>query len=1510
MKTLKKLMALTLFVVMIFQVQMLATVPVSASENLINNISSNNWGMYAVPVLGEMKIDGYFDEWDWSSRICMFPDFEARNTNSAEVCVNYDDDNLYLGFIVKDITPLNNTVDPELEYSITWRGDCFQLRFRGDHNVWATFAYHNLTDRYSMYLNDLDAEAQNKTYNIMYLTEPGSTKFTVVKEFGGTLGTRPAQVTGMEMCAVLDKQVDNNTVNYEVKFPRSAIFYETGTTYKAGDIIQMGIECYWSNDSGRMPGTNYKDNLQAGTSSRSFFWTAYNAWGDVVFLDQNHIEQRNYVKDYESPISGYFNIDLEVDKNAKYLTVTVDDEEGCRVRNLIAELEIDEGSEYIVEEKINTKIVRVKWDGRDNEGEKVSPGTYYFNGITHEGISPIYDYHFYSPGKVPWNNAATSAGWLADHFPPEAAFAYEDEVFFGAHFAEGGTALIAYDPVNREKKWGVSYGGKFITANSKYIWAQPGWTFTFSSPIYGNIFIGRYNRADGSYAPYTVFGETKEVEYANTDLLGILNGQTVATVTGMAANEEVLAIATGDNSTTGTVKGATLYPMATAKYKNYISGISLLRHDDMHVYKRIAVEDIGQIAFSKDYKHLYAVSGNKIVEVNIASGEVTDVNLKLGDAVLGPMTVDNDGNIVIFDKGDDCQVKAYSAKTGDLVYTIGKKGGRSYDGEWDETGFIKQVSSITCGYEDRIWVVECFENPRRISEWSRDGELLYDMIGNAQYSCMGASIHQQDPTLAYYMASEMKIDIENNTYKMNKVLYIPDAEKHEMFPIDAGYGIEYFSSDASGEMHNYVWCNQTLYIEGEDGRYRPCFKVGTLSDFFDFTKSDTSNSIDINTEALYQNYDRQKAREYEAYWGRVFSGYSGSDTYIWNDLNMDGIVSRDECDIYPSYSDYYSTYDSPLYTSTGALLKNGSTQLYASDAQGKTRSEFFYDAYVYDENNNLVSIFKTQEDEIARPDDVADIDATVGLWENYWQKTGVASTSYQYYYTGPPVIPYQAYWDQRVTTDTLEWSGYMTRPTNAIGIWSPVEFSENGAPIYKLEGCKLLENISAASSILFEDSDIVFATPTQTRNTYMDDAVKGYDKNTGKLIWSYRNDWPGVHASHMSGMQAPYGVLNGTLKNLGTFYNSEGDQYTVIRGNYGCNYIITTDGYYVATLMQDSRTVATALPADLTPGDDMNGFSGGGEPFGGNGSTQSDGGSRFVIATGGRVPIVVRIEGMDTIKHIKTVPFKATLKELEKCYAWVEPKEEGTGIVTGEETGYEIKYAAKGFKLDGASDDWEGYKALHISVDGTAEYADARLAWNEENLYAIFEVSDESPMVNGANEYVRLFKGGDVCDINLSETSNASSTPADGDIRIMLSKFKGEPIAVLFKQKDSKKTGTEEAQFSSPVRTVDYDTVKILSDAEVVINYTDTGYTIEAKISWNAIGYATPSTNSVMRGDLGIITGDSEGTLNLARIYYFNKDTGLTNDIPGEASTYPGKWGGITFSSDDPSEAYWAMFGE
>ena len=63
MKTLNKLFALTLTLCVIFSVFVMPTA-VYAGENLINNMASNNFGMYAVPTKGAVNIDASFEDWD------------------------------------------------------------------------------------------------------------------------------------------------------------------------------------------------------------------------------------------------------------------------------------------------------------------------------------------------------------------------------------------------------------------------------------------------------------------------------------------------------------------------------------------------------------------------------------------------------------------------------------------------------------------------------------------------------------------------------------------------------------------------------------------------------------------------------------------------------------------------------------------------------------------------------------------------------------------------------------------------------------------------------------------------------------------------------------------------------------------------------------------------------------------------------------------------------------------------------------------------------------------------------------------------------------------------------------------------------------------------------------------------------------------------------------------------------------------------------------------------------
>jgi len=109
-------------------------------------------------------------------------------------------------------------------------------------------------------------------------------------------------------------------------------------------------------------------------------------------------------------------------------------------------------------------------------------------------------------------------------------------------------------------------------------------------------------------------------------------------------------------------------------------------------------------------------------------------------------------------------------------------------------------------------------------------------------------------------------------------------------------------------------------------------------------------------------------------------------------------------------------------------------------------------------------------------------------------------------------------------------------------------------------------------------------------------------------------------------------------------------------------------------------------------------------------------------------------------------------------------------------------------------------------------------------------------------------------DVQLSPSGNALRDLVDGDMRIVIADFNRRPTV---------KAGGSK-------------------------------YTVEAAIPFTAIGF-TPSRGAKLTGDVGFMSSDADGKVNVARTYWSNKHTNLVNDEPHEAWLYPHEWGRITF---------------
>ena len=474
-------------------------------------------------------------------------------------------------------------------------------------------------------------------------------------------------------------------------------------------------------------------------------------------------------------------------------------------------------------------------------------------------------------------------------------------------------------------------------------------------------------------------------------------------------------------------------------------------------------------------------------------------------------------------------------------------------------------------------------------------------------------------------------------------------------------------------------------------------------------------------------------------------------------------------------------------------------------------------------------------------------------------------------------------------------------------IFKPDYFAEDGAPVYTKNSINWINSTNSlypiGDHVLIEGTNqvLTIAGMGQPEEQARGIKIVDMDKN-GKDLWWYANSYPGVHGSHSAPMPEG-GLIIGSIKMLGTADIDCGKKVFGIRGNLGNDYFMTTDGLFIQTLFRDGRLPRVNLPGSLeeAKGMSLKQLTEGAEPFGGWFRQQSDGKYRMVASLGGRSAVVVDILGFDTIKDIEPFKYKLTIAEVAKAAAFNAGLNKASQDEKASEQAAQVEYSIPKMEtapvLNGNLSDWEGIDGLSISKTGTPEKATARLAWDDENLYASFVVTDETPALNSGKDYTRLFKTGDAVDICLSPSANKSNAAADGDMRIVMSLMDGNPVAVLMKQTDKSAGSDKSHTYTSPVMNVPFDRVELLRNADVVIISEGSTYIVEARIPLADIGLSITDGMSVT-GDMGIITSDALGQINAARIYHYNKQTELTSDLPQEARLDPVNWGVMKFIAE------------
>ena len=290
--------------------------------------------------------------------------------------------------------------------------------------------------------------------------------------------------------------------------------------------------------------------------------------------------------------------------------------------------------------------------------------------------------------------------------------------------------------------------------------------------------------------------------------------------------------------------------------------------------------------------------------------------------------------------------------------------------------------------------------------------------------------------------------------------------------------------------------------------------------------------------------------------------------------------------------------------------------------------------------------------------------------------------------------------------------------------------------------------------------------------------------------------------------------------------------------------------------------------------------------------TQTRDGQVYLV-DGGRSSLV-RVDGLETTRRLPETTLNLSADDLVRARSWFVETEAARQGIQGRDV-MKVAVRAAAPVVDGLLDEWQGSEWVDIDKSGTAAFFDSNtkpydvrgaVAISGDRLFAAFRTGDANLLRNSGEMRQALFKTGGALDLMIGVDPAADdkrSRPVAGDSRLLVSTVKGQTVAMLYRAVVP--GTTEPVPFSSPWRTITLDKVEDVS-AEVRLAGTNGNYEISIPLS--ALGL-TPAAGRRIKGDLGVLRGN--GFQTMQRVYWANKASGITADVPSEAEVTPGLWG-------------------
>ena len=461
------------------------------------------------------------------------------------------------------------------------------------------------------------------------------------------------------------------------------------------------------------------------------------------------------------------------------------------------------------------------------------------------------------------------------------------------------------------------------------------------------------------------------------------------------------------------------------------------------------------------------------------------------------------------------------------------------------------------------------------------------------------------------------------------------------------------------------------------------------------------------------------------------------------------------------------------------------------------------------------------------------------------------------------------YWSIHMNTDMTLFAGG--------GSLAVSGFTKCGAPIFDPATFRAVTNLPAGVPSL--DNKFLLAT-----------AYQCYDVASGKKLWSYGDQWHGVHGSH-NAPPPQQGLLRGTFGSVGCVKVPVAGYVWALNSNVGEWHLLTQDGYYLSRLFEPDPLkyeFPKAVPGGVL---DHMPCGMGGEDFGGSMVQAADG--KVYIEAGKTALWNAELTGLDDIQKLKGGTLKMADGDVRTALTFHEQQLQANAGVRR----YGVKRLTPAFSGD-VNADFKGAEIVSFQkqADGAVRVAGT---WDDQALYVAWEVKDNTPWANGASDPAMIYLSGDTVDLQLGTAANAPKDrkePVAGDLRLAIGNVQGSATAVLYRKVAAPGGASKPKAFSSGI-VKDYrmDFVDVVADATIKVSVNPgKGYVVEAAIPLKALGLV-PADGLTVRGDFGVTHGDPAGQRTRLRTYWSNQHTGIVDDAVYELMMEPQFWGDLQF---------------